>query len=78
MPKLTGFEVLKVLKKDDKLKIIPVVMFTSSKSDEDIIKSYGYGAVSFFQKPIDYQKFEKAINGFNFYWHVINKLPNLK
>lgn len=78
LPKLTGFEVLQVLKRDDKIKAIPVVVLTSSKNDKDIIQSYSYGAVSFIQKPIDYQEFEKAVDGFNFYWHIINKLPNLK
>ena len=78
LPKLTGFEVLQVLKRDDKLKIIPVVVLTSSKNDKDIIKSYDYGAVSFIQKPIGYQEFENAVIGFNFYWHIINKLPKLK
>lgn len=78
MPKLTGFDVLKVLKKDEKFKAIPVVMLTSSKSDEDIVKSYRYGAVSFIQKPINYEEFEKVVEVFNLYWHNINKLPNLK
>ncbi len=78
LPKLTGFEVLQVLKKDEKLKMIPIVVLTSSNNDKDIIKSYDYGAVSFIQKPVEYQEFEKAVDGFNFYWHIITKLPNLK
>ncbi|MDO8730856.1 MAG: response regulator [Candidatus Omnitrophota bacterium] len=78
LPKLTGFEVLEALKKDDKLKVIPVVMLTSSKDDEDIIRSYRDGAVSFIQKPVDYQEFEKTVDGFNLYWHTLNKLPKLK
>ena len=77
MPKLTAFDVLQVLKKDEKLKVIPVVILTSSKNDKDIVKSYSYGVVSFIQKPVDYQEFEKVVDGFNFYWQVINKLPNL-
>jgi len=78
LPKLTGFEVLHVLKKDERLKVIPVVILTSSKNEKDIIKSYSYGVVSFIQKPVEYQEFENAVDGFNFYWHIINKLPNLK
>jgi two-component system response regulator len=78
LPKLTGFDVLQVLKKDDKLKAIPVVALTSSKNDKDVIKSYSYGAVSYIQKPVDYQEFEKTVEAFNYYWCIINKLPNLK
>ncbi len=78
LPKLTGFEVLQALKKDDKIKVTPVVVLTSSKNDKDVIQSYDYGAVSFIQKPIDYQEFEKVVEGFNVYWHVISKLPNFK
>ena len=78
LPKLTGFEVLQALKNDNRLKIIPVVVLTSSNNDKDIIKSYNYGVVSFIQKPVTYEEFEKVVDGFNFYWHIINKLPNLK
>lgn len=78
LPKLTGFDVLQVLKKDDQLKMIPVVVLTSSENDKDIIRSYSYGAVSFIQKPVDYQEFEKAVDSFNFYWHIVNKLPKIK
>ncbi len=78
LPKLTGFEVLQALKNDNKLKIIPVVVLTSSTNDKDILQSYDYGVVSFIQKPVDYQAFEKVVDGFNFYWRSINKLPNLK
>ena len=78
LPKLTGFEVLQALKRDKKLKIIPVVVLTSSTNDKDILQSYNYGVVSFIQKPVDYQEFEKVVDGFNLYWNTINKLPNLK
>jgi len=78
LPKLDGFAVLKRLKEDDKLKLIPVVMLTSSKSEEDVIESYRDGAVSFIQKPVDYKEFEKVVDGFNFYWNIINKFPHLE
>ena len=76
MPKLSGFDVLKKLKQDSKYNFIPVVMLTSSKSDEDVLKSYQTGAVSFIQKPVSFEVFTKVVDGFNFYWHIINKLPN--
>jgi CheY-like chemotaxis protein len=76
MPKLNGFEVLKSLKADPRLDFIPVVMLTSSKNEEDVVKSYGAGAASYIPKPVSYQDFLKVVDGFNFYWQIINKLPN--
>ena len=76
MPKLSGFEVLKKLKADPKVSFIPVVMLTSSKSEEDVLKSYQNGAVSFIPKPVASEAFAKVVDGFNFYWHIINKLPH--
>jgi CheY-like chemotaxis protein len=76
MPKKDGFGVLKEMKQDRELDFIPVIMLTSSKDEEDIVRSYRTGAASYIQKPIDYENFLKVVDGFNFYWHIINKLPN--
>ncbi|MBI3358291.1 MAG: response regulator [Nitrospirae bacterium] len=76
MPKLDGFGVLKRLKEDDQRKLIPVIMLTSSQNNEDVARSYGSGAVSFIQKPIHYEEFVTLVDGFNFYWNIINKLPH--
>jgi len=75
MPRLDGFDVLKTLKNDLEYNFIPIIMFTSSKDDKDIAKSYRYGAASFIQKPVNYEDFVKIVEGFNFYWSIINKLP---
>ena len=75
MPKLNGFEVLKYVKSQTGFDIIPIIMLTSSKNEEDIVNSYKYGAVSYIQKPVTYEAFEYVVDGFNFYWHIINKLP---
>ena len=75
MPKLGGFEVLKKLKEDPQYSYIPVVMLTSSQNEEDVLKSYGFGAASYIPKPVSYEDFKKVVDGFNFYWHIINKLP---
>lgn len=75
LPKINGFEVLERIKGDTKLSYIPIVMLTSSKNDEDIVKSYGHGAASYIPKPITYEDFVNVVDGFNFYWHIINKLP---
>jgi len=75
LPKRNGFEVLEKLKSDEQYKTIPVVMLTSSKNDSDVVRSYGEGAASYIQKPVTYEEFVKVVEGFNFYWHIINKLP---
>ncbi len=78
MPRLDGFEVLKKLKSDPQYDFIPVIILTSSKEEEDIIKSYKSGAAGFIPKPVNYEDFVKIIDGFNFYWHIVNKLSNPK
>ena len=78
MPKVDGFEVLKKLKSDIQTDFIPVVMLTSSKNEQDVMKSFKGGAASFIQKPVTYDEFVKVVNVFNFYWHIINKLPDGK
>lgn len=78
MPKMDGFEVLKRLKADAHTNFIPVVMLTSSKNEEDVVKSYADGAASYIPKPVSYDDFAKAVDAFNFYWCLINKLPDHK
>ncbi|MFH1046132.1 MAG: response regulator [Candidatus Omnitrophota bacterium] len=76
LPKVDGFQVLEALKKDIRYNYIPIVMLTSSRSEEDIARSYRDGAASFIPKPLNYEDFVKVVEGFNFYWNVMNKLPN--
>jgi len=78
MPKVDGFQVLEKLKSDLQYKVIPVIMLTSSKTDEDMAENYDNSAASYMQKPVNYDDFVKAIDGFNFYWYIINKLPDGK
>ena len=75
MPHKDGFEVLKILKESLEYSFIPVIMFTSSKNEEDIARSYKSGAASYIPKPVDYEEFVKIVDGFNYYWRVMNKLP---
>ena len=75
MPKLSGFEVLKKLKADPQYSFIPVVMLTSSQNEEDVLKSYGFGAASYIPKPVAYEDFKKVVDSFNFYWQIVSKLP---
>ena len=76
MPRLNGFDALKILKGDAQYSTIPVIMFSASKNEEDVQKSLQYGANSFMQKPVIYEEFVQLIEGFNYYWHMINKLPH--
>ena len=76
MPKVDGFQVLESLKNDLEYSSIPVIMLTSSRNEEDIARSYKYGAASFIPKPVSYEEFVKVVDGFNVYWYSINKLPS--
>ena len=76
MPKVDGLEVLKKIKMDETLKVIPVVMLTSSKEEQDIFKSYELGVNSFVVKPVDFNNFSKAVADLGLYWMLINQ-PSL-
>lgn len=76
MPKLNGFEVLQKIKADAAYAAIPVIMLTSSRNESDIVVSYQKGATSYIQKPVEYEDFVKVVEGFNFYWNIVNKLPD--
>ncbi len=76
MPRLNGFEVLERLKDDLEYNSIPVVMLTSSRSEEDIARSYRKNAASYIPKPVNYSDFVKVIDAFITYWHDINRFPD--
>ena len=77
MPKMSGLELLERLKRDDKFKLIPVVILTSSKNEEDVVKSYGNGASAYLPKPVSHEAFVETINNFNIFWHLV-ELPNVE
>lgn len=76
MPKVSGLEVLKVLKSDDRTKSIPIVMMTSSKEEKDIIESHQLGVNSYVVKPVGFENFSKTIAELGFYWLVVNNTPH--
>jgi two-component system response regulator len=75
LPKVDGLEVLKVVKSDERTKIIPIIALTSSSEEKDIIESYRLGVNSYIVKPVDFDKFVDAIKGLGFYWLLLNQSP---
>lgn len=75
MPKVDGLEVLKTVKGDEQLKVIPVVMLTSSREEQDLVKSYRLGANAYVVKPVDFQQFIQAVKELGAFWALINEPP---
>jgi two-component system response regulator len=75
LPRVDGIEVLRRIKANPKLKSIPVVMLTTSASNEEMVESYSSGASSYIVKPVDFEQFVKVIQELKLYWLVINSLP---
>jgi len=75
MPKVDGLEVLRIMKSDPALRPIPVVMITSSREEQDLIRSYHLGVNAYVVKPVDFQKFVESIKQVGFFWAIINEPP---
>ena len=75
MPKVDGLEVLRTIKGDERLKIIPVIILTSSREERDLIESYRLGTNSYVVKPVDFQQFIDAVKELGAYWAVLNEPP---
>jgi two-component system, response regulator len=75
LPKVGGMEVLKQVKCDPRTRNIPVVILTSSKEERDLVASYGLGANSYIQKPVDFEQFRETVKTAGLYWLVINQPP---
>ena len=75
MPRVDGLEVLRQLKGDPKLKVIPVVVMTSSREDQDLIKSYQLGVNAYVVKPLNFHEFIEAIKTLGAFWAVLNEPP---
>ncbi len=76
MPKVGGIEVLRRIKSDERTKKIPVIILTSSQQDPDIDICYSLGANSYIVKPVEFDKFVKAVEEIGFYWLVLNEPPD--
>ncbi len=75
LPKIDGLEVLEKIKSDEQLSTIPVVVLTSSKEEQDVVKSYHLGVNSYIVKPVEFENFAKAIAEAGLYWLVTNTSP---
>lgn len=77
MPKVNGIDTLKRIKADPRTKMVPVIMFTSSKEEFDLKACYGLGSNSYVVKPVDFGEFDKAMKDLGLYWTVLNQpAPN--
>jgi len=75
MPRMNGIEFLKIAKKDDSLKKIPVVVLTTSKEDQDKVDSFNLGVAGYMIKPVDYRKFVEVVKTIDMYW-TLSELPD--
>jgi CheY-like chemotaxis protein len=75
LPKIDGLEVLRQVKSDDNLKMIPVVVLTSSREENDLVSSYKLGVNAYVVKPVDFHEFVNAIKELGVFWAIINAAP---
>ena len=75
LPKVDGLEVLEKIKADDNLKTVPVVMLTSSREEQDLVRSYKLGVNAYVVKPVEFGEFMNALKELGLFWAVINQLP---
>jgi len=75
LPKVSGHEVLRAIKADERTRSIPVVVLTSSNHEKDLVECYGLGVNSYIQKPVGLQKFQETVRQFGMYWLMVNHMP---
>jgi two-component system, response regulator len=75
LPKVDGLEVLRRLRSDPRTKLLPVVILTSSKEEQDLAQGYALGANSYIRKPVDFAQFMEAVKQLGMFWLVLNEVP---
>ncbi len=78
LPKVDGLEVLRQLRGDDRTRLLPVVVLTSSLEERDLLESYSLGANSYVQKPVDFTQFSEAVRQLGLFWLVLNESAPLR
>jgi two-component system, response regulator len=78
LPKVDGLEVLKQIRSNELTQLIPVVILTSSKEEQDIISGYRLGVNSYVRKPVNFNQFAEAVNNLGLYWLILNEVPPVK
>lgn len=76
LPKVDGLEVLERMRADSRTRRVPVVILTSSKQEQDLLRSYDLGANSYVRKPVDFEQFIEAARQLGMYWLVLNEVPH--
>jgi len=76
LPRIDGIEVLKKLRKDERTKLIPIVILTSSKESADLLSCYRLGCNSYIRKPVDFTLFTDMVRQLGFYWLIMNEVPS--
>ncbi len=75
LPKVDGLEVLRQVRADERTRCIPVIVLTSSKEEEDVVKSYRLGCNSYIRKPVDFVQFVEIVRNLGLYWLILNEIP---
>jgi len=75
LPKIDGLEVLRQMRANERTKMLPVVILTSSNEEQDRLSGYGFGANSYVRKPVDFNQFTEAVRQLGLYWLVLNEQP---
>ncbi len=78
LPKIDGLELLQAIRADERTRLLPVVILTTSNEQRDRVESYSLGANSYIQKPVDFQQFNEAIKELGLYWLVLNLPPQAR
>lgn len=75
LPRIDGLEVLRRIRADERTRLLPVVILTSSKEEQDLRSGYGLGANSYIRKPVDFAQFTEAVRQLGLYWLILNEPP---